>query len=269
MKISLLAIFNFLAIVLFSQTRLDESHSVMDIETLIVDCKWANVTFRNHDQPEMQLTGIVQINMGADDSAFSYSLTKNEGSLHFQSDIPGMDTLQHYLSYRKDGKTYYEWLPEGKVDWKGIKMRHQDDVISDLHSGVMTDIELIFHLPPDLSVEAYSTYGDVAVEDCVNALQVKNTYGHVLATFEDGKLVRDCSFTSTYGFVDVSVSPSAQAKLILQTSYGEIYSNLEFEQDSKTSIDKLYDSKIVGVLNNGGQMLELSSTYSNIYLRRE
>ena len=81
------------------------------------------------------------------------------------------------------------------------------------------------------------------------------------------RMEEDCQFESTYSFVDVSCPPNAGYNLLLETNYGQVYSNLDLNIDKKGSVDKIFESKIIGTLNNGGSPLQIKATYSDIYLR--
>ena len=124
-------------------------------------------------------------------------------------------------------------------------------------------------IPEQLFLRTDLTYGDLQLQNVANPMDAENTYGHIIATFDHGNLNADCTITSTYSFVDVSLPSNSKVDLSLQTNYGEIYSDLAFTYDNEKSVDEMFHNEIVGTLNDGGRELVLKSPYNNVYLRKK
>jgi hypothetical protein len=105
--------------------------------------------------------------------------------------------------------------------------------------------------------------------ECRNALDLKSTYGHLVAALASEPSKEPCSLKSTYGFVDVAVPNEIGIDLTAHTNHGDIYSNLEWGVNVDQSTNEIYNSKIVGVVNKGGSKVEVEALYDNVYLRRK
>lgn len=255
---------------LAAQKAISEMYSGSTVADLYIECQWANVIVRNWDQSTIKVEGTAMINYGENDDVFVYQFRQNGDRLYFESDIENMDDLPRFVSYTKQGQEYHYRVEKGEEDhWKKITKDHEGEAVSHMNIGVKVDVDLIFYVPASVGLQTDLTYGDLRIENCRNAMDVKNTYGHVVATFDSDILSRDCSLTSTYSFVDVTISPEMKADISLHTNYGEIYTDLDFSFDKGRSIQKMYHSKYVGALNNGGKELLLKATYNNIYVRQK
>ena len=254
---------------MMAQTEISQTKGLGDVKQMMIECQWANIIVRTSETDQIKLEGVAMINKGENDEAFTFDWEQRGNTLTFRSDIENMDDLPKYITYKKNGQEYTRKLEPGeKAGWRNYRDHDDDGDLVEMTSGVLIDIDLIFYVPPSLQLNASLTYGDVSLEKVNNAMKVESTYGHVIATFTESGLQADCSITSTYSFVDVSIPQASKANLSLQTNYGEIYSNVDFQYDRSKSIDEMYKNRIAGTLNEGGVELKLKSPYNNVYLRK-
>lgn len=268
--INLLVCISIIANCAFAQRPISDQRPASGVEEIVIECQWANVIIKNGSNDQIKLEGTSLINKGENDDAFSFSWKQEGTRIHFSSDIENMDELPKFVSYKKGGQEYVRKLEKGEeVNWSDIRDKNGEGGVTEMSTGVLIEIDLVLYLPTEIFLKTEMTYGDLQLQNVVNAMDVENTYGHVIATFDKGTLNADCSISSTYSFVDVSLPPTLKADLSLQTNYGEIYSDLTFTYDNENSVDEMYHNEIVGVLNNGGKELTLKSPYNNVYLRKK
>ena len=269
------AIIGFVGILLISasiyaQREIDETRSIANsIDRLKIDGEWGNITLKKSQDNQLRLEGTAMINKGENDDAFEYSWEVKNNTLYFQADIPNLESLPKYVSYEKNGQKFYERISDGgSFDWKDIDLEDKDGY-RQMNVGVLVDVDLVIYVPSSLFIDGSMGYGNMMLDGIGNDCTLKNTYGHILATFNRDNIPKQCTLKSTYSFVDVSLASDLQLDLSLETDYGEIYSDVNFVQDLDSSVDEMYHNKIVGTLNNGGNDLQLAATYNNIYLRNK
>jgi hypothetical protein len=119
-------------------------------------------------------------------------------------------------------------------------------------------------------IEISTVHNSVRLENVTGPMTVKTVHGEIEALF--GTTVKSpISIVSTHGSVDVTLPVAAKLSLNMSTSYGEIFVDPGFKIDFENKGDwKVYGSNNVrGKVNGGGIDLTLSSTHSNIYLRKQ
>jgi hypothetical protein len=119
-------------------------------------------------------------------------------------------------------------------------------------------------------LELKSDYAGVTLDNVTGPVVCNATYGGVKANFNKVNQEKPISIISTYSKVDVSLPENTKANLSLESSYGNIYSDLDIAYEKK-GIDEesTWGGKnIKGKVNGGGVDIYLKSPYSNIYLRK-
>lgn len=119
-------------------------------------------------------------------------------------------------------------------------------------------------------IEVSAVYNSVVLNNVTGPMTVKSVYGSVegsLSASPKGPI----SIVSVYGHCDMTLPLTIKADLRLSTSYGEIYVAPAFkiDVDSDSSHDQEFGEKIGGKLNGGGLLLDLTSSYGKIYLRKK
>jgi hypothetical protein len=114
-----------------------------------------------------------------------------------------------------------------------------------VNNGVDMDIKIEVKVPRNMDTRIVSVYGMVEVIEFAGPLLVE----------------------ATYGGVDASFSEANMGELIAETNYGNIYSNLDFKPDQKTSKEEDFHLYLSATLGKGPRY-RLESQYGNVYLRK-
>lgn len=237
-------------------------------KTIEFSFDWADVTFINGDEDRIAIEGLVNINEGENNASHRIEVQEKSDRIEIETFIENVHKLPKWIKVRAKGKDYtFKHEGEKQMNRENIKKKLGVEEIEWTNYGPLIDIQLIVKIPRGKQIAIKSKYGDIVLDRLINGIHVTNTYGHVLAKF-DQPLGEDCNITSTYSFVDVSIRENARLDLALHTQYGEIFTDLNFEINHEASLDKPFNSKIMGSLNNGGNGLNLKATYNNVYLRK-
>ncbi len=120
-----------------------------------------------------------------------------------------------------------------------------------------------------------TNYSSINLNRVTGPMAVKTVYGDIDVQFDRVNAEAPSEVHSVYGFVDVSLPESSRIDLMLETNYGEIFSDLNvkinvIEQVERSKKNQCYDygSEISGSLNGGGTMLSIKANHDNIYLRK-
>jgi hypothetical protein len=254
---------------LFGQNQVDKSISLAGISRIAGQFEWGDVSLKNWDGNELKVIGTVSVNLGENNDAFSLEFDRKGDVLEIQSTIRDWKYLPQYLAiFQGAEKKYVKVGSEKSIDWTAIQKQHGEAGHS-YSIGVIVDIQLTVLVPATLELNMTTEYGSMEVLDCRNPLNLKSIYGHLIADLNTPSSDHPCNFESTYSFVDVSLPINASYDLSLMTNYGQIYSDLSIKINQNKSIDKIFESKIVGNINHGGAPLSIQSTYDNIYLRKK
>lgn len=149
---------------------------------------------------------------------------------------------------------------------KEYKMKVPSNMnISYEHSSYQGDILSIRNITGELDVS--SNYNSVVLDNVTGPLAIKTVYGSIDAEFSNVSQKGSISLYSVYEYVDVSLPETAQARFNLNTTYGHIYSDLDFEILSEDVRE--YGNRVIGTFNGKGVDMNITATYSNIYLREK
>ncbi len=265
MKVPLIILFLISSISSFAQLTFDTTFSSGSVDLLLADFNWGDATIRSWDENNIRFRGSVSINLGENNEAFEWAVESEDGEIRVASDIPDFEELPEYITLYRDGEKIYS-SPESADDaqWKAMR----DEEHTWMSKGPVIEVEMELFVPKGLKIRVKSLYGDLNIENCSQAMEVENTYGHIVAEFQEDIPATGSSLTSTYSFVDAAVHEAMGMNLSLNTNHGSIYSNLDLEINLDESEQEGYHTVIVGKVNRGGKKLTLKSPYSNIYLRK-
>lgn len=253
-----------------SQKIIDESFSLNGIQIIEGDFEWADVVIKNYEGSDIRISGEVLINLGENNDAHQLKIERQGNVLQIKSEIKNVKSLPQYLTIYKGGQEIYVKLKDRKeVNWNEIKEVHGADAGERCSVGVLIDVKLTILVPSQPSLKVHTNYGSIEMLECRNPLDLKSTYGHLVAALSSAPDKNACSLKSTYGFVDVAVPDDTGIDLSAHTNHGEIYSNLDWGVNVDESINDIYNSKIVGLVNKGGKKVEVEALYDNVYLRRK
>lgn len=255
--------------VLFSQSNFDKSWPLSGINKIKAQFEWGDITVKNWNGNELKVIGMVSVNLGENDDAFALEFDRNGDVLEIHSTIKDWKSLPQYLTIFKGAeKSYIKVGSENNIDWPSIKDKHREAGQS-YSVGILVDIKLTILVPAVQELIMTTEYGSMEVLACKNPLNLKSIYGHLIATLDARQGKYPCNLESTYSFVDVSIPDDAEYELSLLTNHGQIFSNFDIDIDYNSSIDKIFESKVAGHINNGGAPLSIQATYDNVYLRKK
>lgn len=114
----------------------------------------------------------------------------------------------------------------------------------------------------DLSgdVNINTEFGNIYLENLTGKINTYSRHGKISALLSSPK---NTSISSTYGKVDVMVSPTIKADFVIQRcQYGEVFSDfdgMKFDEEQK---------EITAKMNGGGSMINLKSEFGNVFVRK-
>lgn len=260
--ITIILLCTFLTSIIAQEGYHEHSYSADGVVLLDVDAEYGDLKFEAWDQEEISIEGNVKINGQANSQAFKISQHQKGGNIYIRIKADFEDHMRVLTIRKKDGSVIYK---EGKNI--SIQDRDQEDAES-VNYGIDVDATFLVKVPKDLELYVSSTYGNIEVNDYFTDLEVENTYGAVDATFTSLPSDPQLYLSSTYSHVDVSIPPGTDAQLKLETGYGKIFTDLDFDTDQKAKSGSCdFGQDISAVLNKGNGSIELKAEYSNIYLR--
>lgn len=119
-------------------------------------------------------------------------------------------------------------------------------------------------------IEVSTLHNGVIVENVTGPMTIKTVHGEIEAEL-GSNLKSPISLVSVHGLIDITVPAATKANIKMATSYGEMFVDpaIKIELEEKSDWVKYGANKINGKINGGGLDLTLSSTHSNIYLRKK
>ena len=257
---------------------ISETAQLSGIDKVKMDFMYGDVTIERHQGSTLEITGTVLINRGENNDAYDLDISKAGSELIVTADVDDMDQLPRLIIGVKGDEKYYLGTTKSN-NWGGWS-RHiskkdiereeglepiAEDAYDYVNVGPEMDIALTIKVPTNMEVDIKTTYGNVELKKVNSNLHVKATYGSITGTVD--RLQDDVSLMSVYDFVDISVPPSASLNLDLETSYGEIYSDLDLDIEIPGSYTKAFENHIEAKFNNGGPTMKLRATYGKIFVR--
>ncbi len=118
-------------------------------------------------------------------------------------------------------------------------------------------------------IEVSTVHNDVRLDNVTGPMAVNTVHGDIDASLS-ANMKNPISIVSVHGHVDVAMPVATKANMRLNTAWGEIFVDPDFkiEFNSQGSMVK-YSDNLSGKLNGGGIDIKLSSTHSNVYLRKK
>jgi len=267
-KTILAALFLCCTFTLIAQTSIQKNIANANGKKIIMDFNRASAKIIAWDKNEVSIKGSVSINNGDHDENFIIDIQEKSNEINIQTFVKNIDNLPKMIVIKNgDEKHYFRDTKEGKKALKEFKSKNEGHYNS-WSEGIHTEITLEIHVPKNSNLSIESLYGHVDLENVTSQVNVENTYGHVDVKMGNtfSKMMK---LHSTYNFVDVSLPASAKLDLNLNTGYGEIYTDLNIQQNDPAQHRKNFGAKVSGSLNGGGTPLQVEATYNNIYLRQD
>lgn len=119
-------------------------------------------------------------------------------------------------------------------------------------------------------IESTTNHSDVEFENVTGPLSINTVHGDIEGDFSSVSQSNPTSIVSSHGDIDIKLPSATKANFKINTSWGEIYSDLDIKIESADAELKKYSqNKVVGTLNSGGVSFNVESTHGTIYLRKK
>jgi predicted membrane protein len=118
-------------------------------------------------------------------------------------------------------------------------------------------------------IEVSTVHNDVRLDNVTGPMTINTVHGDIDVSLSPS-MKNPISVVSVHGHVDVAMPVASKVNLRMNTGWGEIYIDPDFkiDFDNQGSMVK-YSDNLTGKLNGGGVDMKLSSTHSNVYLRKK
>jgi hypothetical protein len=230
-----------IAIAASAQTAIDKTIPVTKGQNIRMKFDYPSpVKISTWDRSEISIKGTVSINNGEHDDAFKLDVRTSANTVMIRNEIENMDAIPHRITIREgDTKIVFR----NKSEWKKYQEEHGKS--DNVNMGIDLDIELEIKVPRGMETFVECVYGIVEIPEFVGPLTVQ----------------------ATYGGVDVTLDEKNVGELIAETNYGNIYSNLDMNVDSRNAREE--DFHMLVKANPGkGPAYRFESPYGNVYLRK-
>jgi hypothetical protein len=240
MRASLSVFLILLTGVLLAQTPVNKTYPVATGQKISFRFDYPElVKITTWDKNEISIAGSVSINQGEHDEAFELLQSASGNTVYIENKIRNLKELPKRITVTR-GTEKLTFKTE--ADFK----KYCKETGSDFNVkswGVDMDIILEIKVPRNMETKLECVYGLAEVKSFAGPLTVE----------------------ATYGGVDVSVQERTTGELKAETSYGQIYSNL----DLKFTSSEFKDFHTVVTAKPGtGPRYSFESKYGNVYLRR-
>lgn len=226
--------------VLVAQTPVNKSYEVKAGNRISLRFDYPElVRISTWDRNEISITGTVSINGGENDRAFELNQSVSGNTMFIENRINGLKELPHRITITRGSEKI---TFKSKADYRKYceETGHDYNIRS---MGVDMDIVLEVKVPRNVETKLECVYG---------MAEVRNFNGPL-------------SVDATYGGVDVAVQEKTTGELIAETSYGQIYTNLELKFSGLEERD--FHTQ-VSVKPGTGPRYSFESKYGNVYLRK-
>ena len=118
-------------------------------------------------------------------------------------------------------------------------------------------------------IEASTVHSGIYLDNSTGPITINTVHGEIEAKLP-ATFKSPISLVSVHGAVDVALPIGTKANLKMSTVYGEIFVDPDFklQVEPKNGLVS-YSDKVQGKINGGGLDLNLTTTHSNIYLRKK
>lgn len=200
------------------------------------------------DKNEILITGQITINGGLDNGAFGIEVNNTASEISLTSILKDKDKIPQRITVNIKGETFI-FQASGWDDPK-VKEFLADkgkEGVQWMSNGMDIDIALIVTVPRNSELSIFSKFGMIELEDMPSVLEA----------------------SSKHNGVDISVSPTQKLDFEINTSFGEVYTNLNLSIDKQNGLTPYKAQTLMAHLNGGGKKVYLESKFGNVYLRKK
>ena len=193
------------------------------------------------DKNEISINGTVSINGGESDDAFELTSSVSGNTILVRNEIHNLKGLPQRVTITRGTQKI---VFKSREDYRKYAETNGRDFHT-MNCGVDMDISIEVKVPRNMETRIESVYGMVEIRGFSGPLIVE----------------------ATYGGVDAAVAEQATGELVAETSYGQIYSNL----DARLTGDGFRQGDfhtVVSAKPGSGPRYSFESKYGNVYLRK-
>lgn len=260
----LVAMFCFVSIQ--AQKMINKSYSG-NVETVKLNGHYADFKVETHSGSDIIIEGKVDINLNLDNDAFRLEVEEKGNALVINTHVES-DGLPNRVIARDKSGTYIMLSTDGGSNANEIISKHSDEYDM-INYGMKTNIELTIKMPRSKNLEVDAVYGNVMIQGNYQNMDIDLTYGDIDLIQEAIPSNAGIKLHSTYGHVDFTLPSSSNLKFDVSSTYGEVLTDLDLENESGSKNNGMtcYGTKGTYILNNGRNIAHVESTYDNVYLR--
>lgn len=240
MRVLFILLLSALSLCAPAQSTLKKSYTVPAGASLVFKFDYPQqIKIETWEGNQVLITGTVSINNGNEDEAFQLSKSMQEGKVVIEGKIPDLKSLTKAVIAVSAGDTIRFSSQEEYRRYAAAENKTFEQV----STGPDISIQLQIKVPKSLETKVESTYGIVEVSRFEAPLHVQ----------------------ATYGGVDAKLQVRSVGKLIAETNFGTIYSNLdiEFQGAGQKDFHTLITSS-----PGKGPLNHFESKFGNVYLRK-
>lgn len=242
MKINFILALQLLSIGLAAQTIVSKSVPVRADQTIVMKFDYPElIKLSTWDKNEISIQANVDINNGGNDEAFEL-LIDNEGSgVSIENKIRDIKNLPQMITVMDGAEKI---IFKSKEEYKKFKAEN-GSAFDRVSWGVDINVIIEIKVPKGIKTTITSIYGMVEVNNFEGPIAVE----------------------AQYGGVDVALNEKEIGELSAETSYGQIYSNLDARFTGKNLQEKDFYTFVSARLGSGPRY-DFESKYGNVYLRK-
>ena len=237
--------------------------NVLPNEVIDILVDHSEVKIRTWNKDYVEVKSSISIDNDKNNDKHTLTILNNADGVEIKSKVD-YSQLQRMVFSGKDGKE------EVQGPLQGFSNKNNHGLNQKMRFGYDVKGEIEINIPIDMEINLSATYGSISVEGEYRMIDASTTYGGIEAKLKDALGMTHLQLGATYSDVDLSIEENSSAKFELNTTYGEVHSNLNLStEDGKQNINnKKACSSGNYVLNEGKADVELNATYGDIYIRK-
>jgi hypothetical protein len=227
----------------YAQTVINRSVALQKGQAVVMQFDYPElIRVSTWEKNEISIQGTVSINGGENDDAFVLENSTAGSVVSINARISDIKHLPQRITVTRGGEKI---MFHDEKEYKKYQASHGTGY-NTVSWGPDIDIQLEIKVPKNTETKIKAVYGMVEVKNFSGPLTVD----------------------ATYGGVDASLTERSVGELTAETSFGEIYSNLDsrFTDEGMKSHD-FYT--YVSAKPGSGPRYNFESKYGNVYLRKD
>jgi hypothetical protein len=243
MKAKIFAVLLACSQITLAQTKLEKRFPITKDQRLSMYFDFPeSVTISTWTEKDILVRGTVSINGGEHDNLFQVNtLSSSKDVVKIESQLPDPESIPKRTVIKLGEEEYV--FKEGDPAIKKFIEEH-NGTHTYISNGVQIRVSLEIFVPEGTRCDLESKFGMVEVKSYRGPLSVN----------------------APHGGIDATISPESTGVLSASTSFGEIYSNLKFDQEKVREEEHGHGTSFSTRLGNGAD-LALESKFGKIYLR--